>query len=209
MPLLEAYEHATHSGDTQQRLELATAIYQGISPDPELFLNRIDLLGPYSMIEHLFITTDGEGRVVYTAMGQRHLQLVQEYETLIGRMAKPLYDDCPNFRPIDGAYSPYGVLYGFSSNLLEHMALKTLTPDAVTRFSLEDVFTDGDADKLAWVSGWRKLPHITRDVAKLFEYPQQFAKDIFDRIEQALHRRVTKVRRTPGSKRSPVRFARR
>ena len=105
-------------------------------------------------------------------------------------MAKPLYDDCPSFRPIDGAYSPYGVLYGFSSNLLEHMALKTLTPDAVTRFSLEDVFTDGDADKLAWVSGWRKLPHITRDVAKLFEYPQQFARDIFNRIEQALHRRV-------------------
>ena len=179
VPLLEAYEHATHSGDSQQRLELATAIYQGISPDPELFLNRIDLLGPYSMIEHLFITTDGEGRVVYTAMGQRHLQLVQEYETLIGRMAKPLYDDCPSFRPIDGAYSPYGVLYGFSSNLLEHMALKTLTPDAVTRFSLEDVFTDGDADKLAWVSGWRKLPHITRDVAKLFEYPQQFARGHF------------------------------
>ena len=191
VPLLEAYEHAMRSGDGQQRLELATAIYQGISPDPELFLNRLDLLSPYSMIEHLFITTGGDGHVAYTPTGQRHLQLVQQYETLLGRMAKPLYDDCPSFRPLDGAYSPYGVLYGFSSNLLEHMALKTLTPDAVTRFSLEDVFTDGDADKLAWVSGWRKLPHITRDVAKLFEYPQQFARDIFNRIEQALHRRVT------------------
>src|SRR5262249_43734887 len=51
-PLLEAYEHAKQSGDGQNRLELAAAICQGISPDPELFLNRLDLLGPYSMIEH-------------------------------------------------------------------------------------------------------------------------------------------------------------
>jgi hypothetical protein len=76
---------------------------------------------------------------------------------------------------------------------MEHMALKTLQPDAVKHFSLEDVFVGGEAntDKLAWVSGWRKLPHIQREVAKLFEYPQQFAEDIFDRIEQALRRRVS------------------
>src|SRR5262249_52336713 len=49
-PLLDAYEHARHSGDGQKRFELADAICQGISPDPELFLNRLDLLGPYSMI---------------------------------------------------------------------------------------------------------------------------------------------------------------
>jgi hypothetical protein len=47
----------------------------------------------------------------------------------------------------------------------------------------------GAADKLAWVSGWRRLPHIQRDVAKLFEYPQQFAENIFDRIERALRNR--------------------
>jgi hypothetical protein len=73
------------------------------------------------------------------------------------------------------------------------MAFKTLQPDAVTHFSLEDVFVGGDADtgKLAWVTGWRKLPHITRDVEQLFDYPQQFAEDIFDRIEQALRRRAS------------------
>jgi hypothetical protein len=179
-----------HNGDGEKRLELAAAIYQGISPDPELFLNRLDLLGPYSMIEHLFITTDCDGHVAYTPMGRRHVQLLQEYEARISRLSKPLYDDCPHFRPVDGRYSPYGVLYGFSSNLLEHMALKTLTTDAVTRFSLEDVFADGEDDKLAWVSGWRKLPHIPREVAKLFEYPQQFAEDIFHRIELALGSRV-------------------
>ena len=42
-----------------------------------------------------------------------------------------------------------------------------------------------------WVSGWRKLPHLKREVEKLFDYPQQFAEDIFDRIEHALRRRVS------------------
>jgi len=189
-PLLEAYEHALHDGDSARRLELASSILQGISPDPELFVNRLDLLGPYSMIEHLFIATDSDGHVDYTPQGRRHLHLLGEYESRISRLSQSLSDDCPHFKPVDGAYSPYGVLYGFSSNLLEHMAFKTLQPDAVTRFSLEDVFTEGGADKRAWVSGWRQLPHVKAEMAKLFEYPQQFAEDIFVRIEQALHSRV-------------------
>jgi hypothetical protein len=191
VPLLEAYEHAGQSGDDQNRLELADAICQGISPDPELFLNRLDLLGPYSMIEHLFITTDRDGCVVFSPMGRRHVQLLQDYEARIRRLSKSLYDDCQQFRPVVGAYSPYGVLYGYSSNIVEHMAFKTIQPDAATRFSLEDVFAGGEADKLAWVSNWRKLPHIKPEVAKLFEYPQQFAEIIFARIEHALHRRAS------------------
>jgi hypothetical protein len=193
VPLLEAYENAWRSEDGQKRLELADAICQGVSPDPELFLNRVELLGAYSMIEHLFITIDRDGHAVYTPMGQRHIQLLEEYQARIGRVSKPLHDDCPRFRPAAGACSPYGVLYGFSSDLLEHMALKTLQPDAVTRFRLEDVFVGGDdnGDKLAWVSGWRKLPHLPREVEKLFDYPQQFAEDIFGRVEQALRRRVS------------------
>jgi hypothetical protein len=193
VPLLEAYEHACQSGDGQKRLELADAICQGISPDPELFLNRVELLGAYSMIEHLFITTDRDGQAAYTPMGRRHVRLVQEYESRIGRVSKPLYEDCPRFRPVAGACSPYGVLYGFTSDLVEHMALKTVQPDAATRFTLEDVFVSGDvnADKLAWVVGWRKLPHLTREVEKLFDYPQQFAEDIYARIEQALRTRAS------------------
>ena len=193
VPLLEAYENAWHSDDGQKRLELADAICQGISPDPELFLNRVEVLGAYSMIEHLFITTDRDGQVFYTPMGARHVQLLQEYEARIGRLSKPLSDDCPHFRPVAGAYSPYGVLYGFSTDLIEHMAFKTVQPDAVKHFGLEDVFVGGEAssDKLAWVSGWRKLPHVTPEVEKLFDYPQQFAEDIFDRIEHALGRRAS------------------
>ena len=113
VPLLEAYEHAWRSEDDQKRLDLADAICQGISPDPELFLNRVELLGAYSMIEHLFITTDRDGHAVYTPMGRRHVQLLQEYEARIGRVSKPLHDDCPHFRPVAGAYSPYGSCMGF------------------------------------------------------------------------------------------------
>ena len=191
VPLLEAYEHACHSDDGRKRLELADAICQGISPDPELFLNRVELLGAYTMIEHLFITTNLDGHPAYTLMGQRHVQLLQEYESRIGRVSKPLSEDCHNFRPVAGAYSPYGVLYGFSTDLIEHMALKTSQPDAVPHFGLEDVFAGGDAntDKLAWVSGWRNLPHLKPEVKKLFDYPQQFAEDMFARIEHALRRR--------------------
>jgi hypothetical protein len=194
VPLLEAYENAWHGGDREngtRRLALADAICQAVSPDPELFLNRVELLGAYSMIEHLFITTDRDGQVVYTPMGARHVQLLQEYEARIGRVSKALHDDCPHFRPVAGAYSPYGVLYGFSTDLMEHMALKTLQPDAMTHFAVEDVFVGGNADKLAWVSGWRKLPHLNAEVEKLFDYPQQFAEDIFNRIEHALRRRAS------------------
>lgn len=201
VPLLEAYEQQVRQGgDRRNRLELAGAICQGLSADPELFVNRIDLLRSYSMIEHLFIEADADGRTAYTPMGRRHVRLLQEYEALIGRLSKPLYGDCSHFRPVAGAYSPYGVIYGFTSNLTEHMALKSLQPDAESRFSLEDVFADGEAfaegeafadgeasaGKLAWVSGWRKLPHIDEEVQKRFDYPQQFAADIFARIEHAL-----------------------
>jgi hypothetical protein len=192
VPLLEAYEQAW-LGDGKARLELADAICQGISPDPELFLNHVELLGAYSMIEHLFITTDGHSHAAYTPMGERHVQLFHDYEARIGRVAKRLQEDCASFRPRAGAYSPYGVLYGFSTDLIEHMALKTTSPDAVKHFSLEDVFAgeDANAGKLEWVSGWRKLPHLKPEIQKLFDYPQQFAEEMFDRIERALQSRVS------------------
>jgi hypothetical protein len=190
VPLLDAYEHAWHGDDGETRLELADAICQGISPDPELFVNRIELLGAYSTIAPLFTTTDGEGHAVQTSIGRRHVQLFQEYEARIGRVARPLADDCIKFRPVAGAYSPYGALYGFSADLMKHMVLKAVQADAVNHFSLEDVFVAGDAGTLAWVTGWRKLPHLSPDVARQFDYPQQFAEDMFDRVVQALRRRV-------------------
>lgn len=189
--LLDAYERARDGRDDAARLELAGVICQGISPDPELFVNRVDLLGAYSMIEHLFVAADEAGRVGYTPMGRYHVELLERYQAAIGRMAQPLHEDCSRFRPVAGGYSPYGVLFGTPSNLTEHMAFKTIQRDAVTHFALEDVFIDGEADKVAWVDGWRKLPHIDPEMQKLHEYPQQFAEEIFGRIEDALQRRAS------------------
>jgi hypothetical protein len=202
--LLKAYDRASprgdervSSGDERTRLDMAGAIWQGISADPELFLNRVDLLSAYSMIEHVFIATDLDGHVVYSPQGQRHVQMLKEYGALIDRLIPSLLrDDFPRFRPVDGGCSPYGVIFGLPSHLIEHMALKALEHDAETRFSLEDVFLDDVFDsgntraaKLAWVNGWRKLPHIDREVQRLFEYPQPFAEDVYGRIEKELRRR--------------------
>jgi hypothetical protein len=187
VPLLEAYEHA----DGETRIDLADSICQAISPDPDLFLNRIDLLGPYTMIQHVFIATDEGGNAVYTPRGLRHTRLLDEYRERIGRITTRLVEDCARFRPLPGGYSPYGLLYGFSSHLLEHIVLKSVQADDGTDFSLENVFVAGGGDKLAWVTGWRKLPHIAPDVEKLFEYPQQFAEDVFARLEAAVRQRVS------------------
>jgi hypothetical protein len=170
------------------RIDMAGAILQGISADPELFLNRIHLLSAYSMIEHVFIETDHEGDVVYSHTGQRHVRLLKEYGALIERLTPSLRDDLPRFRPVDGSYSPYGLIFGLPSHLIEHMALKAMEHGAETRFSLEDLFDDGDtsAAKLAWVNGWRRLPHIGREVQGLFDYPHQFAEDIYGRIEREI-----------------------
>jgi len=212
--LLKAYDRASprddermSSGDGRMRLDVAGAIWQGISADPELFLNRVDLLSAYSMIEHVFIETDPGGHVVYSPSGQRHVQLLKEYSALMDQLIKSLRDDFPRFRPVDGGCSPYGVIFGLPSHLIEHMALKALEHNAETRFSLEDVFLDdvfdnGDtnAAKLAWVNGWRKLPHIDRQAQRFYDYPQQFAQDVYDRIESELRRRDSYAEASDGSR---------
>jgi hypothetical protein len=190
VPLLERYGETAAGGEAQSRHLLAEVILQGISPDPELFATRLDLLGPYSMIQHLFVSTDEDGQAALTAMGRRHVNLVERYIELIRQLAPLLHEDLPSFRPMPGHYSPYGVMYGFSSNILEHMTLKAMQPGAEIRFSLEDVFNGEPCTeaKLAWVSGWRQLPHVPAEVLKLYEYPQQFAEAIYNRMEPVLRK---------------------
>lgn len=188
--LLNAYERALRSGDERMRIDMAGAICQGISPDPELFLNRVELLSAYSMMEHVFIEADQEGRAGYSPLGERHVRLLKEYGALIERLIGPLREDAGRFRPVAGGFSPYGVVFGIPSNLIEHMALKSIEREAETRFGLEDVFDDADtgAAKLAWVNGWRNLPHVAPEVQRQYDYPQQFAEEIYERIAQGLRR---------------------
>ena len=188
--LLAAYAQACNRENQHQRVVLASAILQGISPDPELFIERLDLLGPYTMIEHLFIASDADGRAAYTEAGTRHRTLLTQYTQLIAAFAPALQADCVHLRPGADAWSPYGALYGFASNLLELTAFKAVQHDAPVKFSLEDVFSTGGADKLAWINGWRRLPHVRDEIVQQFDFPRQFALDIHARIEQALLRRV-------------------
>ena len=196
--LLRAYDRAMQNGDEQTRLDMAGAISQGVSADPELFLNRVELLSAYSMIEHVFIAREGEGRAVYSPQGERHVRLLQEYGALIDRLIPRLRDDFPRFRPVAGRCSPYGVIFGLPTHLIEHMALKAMQHDAERRFSLEDVFEDGDdaGAKLAWVNGWRNLPHIDREVQRLYDYPHQFAEEVYSRMEHELRGRDCEGART-------------
>jgi hypothetical protein len=109
-----------------------------------------------------------------------------------------LLEDCVSFRPADGAYSPYGAIFGTPSNLTEHMALKAIERDAEAGFCLEDVFVAGDARKRAWVDGWRKLPHIDAELQALHAYPQDFAHEMFARVESELRRCVDRDAGNPG-----------
>ncbi len=38
------------------------------------------------------------------------------------------------------------------------------------------------------MNGWRKLPHINSEIQRLYDYPQQFAEDIYGRIESEFKR---------------------
>ncbi len=193
VPLLGAYEEACARGDAARRRHLAGAILQGISADPELFVNRVDLLGPYTMIEPLFIADEADAAVTLTPMGRRHVELMQDYAARIRRAAPLLHQDCPVFEPVPGRYSPLGVLYGFSANITEHMTLKTLGDEPPPPFSLEDAFVDGTPGdgRLEWVSGWRRLSHVRRDVQQMYAYPQRFAEQMHARIATALQRQVS------------------
>ena len=188
--LLDGYERAVDSGDSKKRLELADAICQGVSPDPDLLVDRVDLLAAYTMVEHLFTTTDQDGHAVYTPLGRRHVRLLEAYAARIGRLAEALHEDCRSFRPRQGGYSPYGVVYGAAANFVEHIAFKALERDGVARYGLEDAFVAGDAAKLAWVSSLRKLPHIDRKVQRLYAYPERLAEELFARLERALRTRA-------------------
>ncbi len=134
------------------------------------------------MIEDVLVTPEGG----YTRGGERHVRLLAEYGVLMNRWRDSLLEDFPRFRPVDGCCSPYGVIFGLPTHLIEHMALKAIQADAEARFGLEDVFADGDAGgaKLAWVNGWRELPHVGREVRELYAYPQGFAEEVFNRLLQ-------------------------
>lgn len=192
VPLLQAYEQAVDKVHGERRVQLAGAILQAISPDPEVFLNELDLLGAYSMLEQLFLEAGPPGQVQLSPLGHRHVALIAAYADTLSRVIEPLRADCPGFRPPAQGYSPLGAIYGTPSNLTEFMVMKTLQPDADIRFSIEDAFINGTeaTGRRAWADGWRKLPHIAAEIQRLYDYPQQFSEALFERFARAFNRGV-------------------
>jgi len=205
--LLEAYEAACQAGDrdgpalserratreSKGRADLADAILQGLSADPELFVTRLDLLGPCTAIDYLFVDT-AAGRSVHSPMGLAHRVRVDRYAALLARLAAPLIEDAAAFEPAPDSYSPLGMAYGFSADLLSSMALETLAAPPDRGLSLEDMFVTRhrSGDKLARVRGWERLP-ARQGEPERFEHSAEWAASIFQRTFAALGARAARA----------------
>jgi len=192
VPLLDAYSAACTQEDRGARTALADAILQGLSADPELLLTRLDLLGPSTMIEDLFVGRDHTGAPpTYTAMGEAHRGCLAQYGELVGRTAHALREDSCEFFVADAAYSPLGIVYGFCADLFANMVLNTLSSSSSRHFSVEDVFgSRGELDeKLVQAKEWERLPKGGRERPP-FEHSSVWAAQMGARLAAALEARA-------------------
>jgi len=201
VPLLDAYAASCAGQDSNQRLVLADAILQGLSADPELLLTRLDLLGPSTTIEDLFIDSHeqesgrlGEsGDFRYTEMGQAHVEYLARYGELIGRTATALRQDSLAFDPAHAPYSPLGMVYGFCADLLANMVLNTLHSPSSSDLSLEDMFNSRERleDKRTRALEWTRLPKRAGE-RDPFEHSTEWASRMSERLAAALDARASR-----------------
>jgi hypothetical protein len=191
VPLLDAYAVACRGNDTTARLALADAILQGLSADPELLLTRLDLLGPSTMIEDLFIDHSDAGTLPYTLMGEVHRQCLSRYGELVAATAESLHEDCRALDPADEAYSPFGIVYGFCADLFANMVLSTLRPTSSRDVTLEDMFNSRECleEKRAQAHEWERLPKREGE-PNPFEHSLEWAGQMHARLARALEARA-------------------
>ena len=201
VPLLEAYGTACNERDDRERLDLADAILQALSADPELYLTRLDLLTPYVVIEELFVERV-DGRVRYTAMGECQLRDLGDYGTLIGQCAHSLWQDATAFDPSQASYSPHGIVYGFIADVMSNIAQEPLTGHPASSLSLEDMFVSrGDLDgKLARATEWAALPTRPGELTH-FDHSREAAVQNHGRMTAALAARASHPNRPNASER--------
>jgi hypothetical protein len=189
VPLLERFETSLGEDDADLRRGLADIILQGLSADPELLITRLDLLGPATMVEEVFVDAaapDGPG---YTAHGERHVALIGRYRDLLTRLATALSAECLDLDPAARAYSPLGISYGFCADVLWNVALGALTSRSSSSLSLEDLFESRTRldEKIARAHAWEQLPtragehdHFSHSP----EWAQQVFADVVDRLRR-------------------------
>jgi hypothetical protein len=200
VPLLEAYSAACTQQDIPARHALADAILQGLSADPELLVTRLDLLGPSTMIEELFIDrgdaqqeagrSGGPGGSV---MGEVHREYLARYGDLIARAAEPLQQDSRALDPSHAAYSPLGIVYGFCTDLYANMVLNTLRSPSASALTIEDMFDSRERldEKRRQASDWERLPK-SQGERDPFEHSTEFASHIYARMTVALDARAAR-----------------
>lgn len=193
VPLLHAYTAACEADAADSRQALSDAILQGLSADPELLLTRLDLLAPSTMIEDLFVARDKEGQMRYTPMGEAHLACLARYRSLIGRTAESLKQDALLIDPSQAAYSPLGIVYGFSADILSNKVLNTLCAPSSTDLSLEDTFISRGRleQKRAEADEWQRLPKSEGE-RDAFEHSTDWSEQMFARLLRALEVRAAR-----------------
>jgi hypothetical protein len=191
IPLLEAYNAASGRQDGDSRLALADAILQGLSADPELLLTRLDLLGPSTTIEDLFIERGQAGAASDTAMGKSNRECLARYGELVARTADSLLQDSRALDPAHAAYSPLGIVYGFCADLFSNMALNTVRSPSAPYLSLEDVFLGHGRleEKRTQAHEWERLPKGDGEDAA-FEYSTGWAVQMGARLTAGLEARA-------------------
>jgi hypothetical protein len=196
--LLAAYQSARAAGDADARMDLADAILQGLSADPGLLLVRLDLLGPSTTVEDVFVERGPDG-MRYTDLGKSHIELLARYGQLIGALAGHLKEDAAMCSPDGRPYSPFGIAYGFCADILANMALDTLMSQP-SALSLEDTFdSSGDLEqKRLRAQRWAKLPARPQE-REHFEYSAEWAAQVFRELTHGLEARAANGPRANGS----------
>ena len=187
VPLLEHYEASLADDDAGPRRGLADVILQGLSADPELLITRLDLLGPATVIEDVFVDAAAADGPRHTAPGERHIASIARYRDLLTRLAMPLSADCLELQPAGRAYSPLGISYGFCADVLWNVALSALTAQPSSTLSLEDLFESGTrlGEKAARAHAWAHLPTRTGEHGH-FTYSPEWAQQIFADVVERL-----------------------
>src|SRR4029450_5093690 len=177
VPLLDAYQAADLAGHSPARLDLADAILQGISADPELFLTRLDLLEPCTVIETLFVEPGDDGGMRRPPLWSVHEDTVRRYQHLVIEAAPRLREDAPSFDPAHRPNSPLGIACGFCADLLSSLVVATLHRQPAPGLSLEDLFVAG-------------VDPESRLAREQFEYSPEWAGLVFRRMVAALEARA-------------------